>query len=94
MPKSESGGGKKDRPPHPSALVFGGLLSFLIGVFVASSYGIVLWISLAVFFYWLWFNVLKGRNFHYALIFTLALSFGFFYYHFYLNLKESRENIV
>ena len=91
MPKSESGGEKKGRA---SELVFGGLFSFLLGVFIASSYGLATWISLAVFSYWLWSKAVKDRNFHYALIFVLALSLGFFYYHFYLNLKESRENIV
>ncbi|OGZ00748.1 MAG: hypothetical protein A2946_03385 [Candidatus Liptonbacteria bacterium RIFCSPLOWO2_01_FULL_53_13] len=77
----------------PADIAFAGALSFLAGVFVAgftaSGFVIVaLAVVVAVGFYFVRLHISISPYLH--IFFILCLFLGFFYYHFFLNLRESR----
>jgi len=93
---------------HPSDMVFGGAVSFLLGVAAASLGWNIFFVFGAALVLWSASFLIHApvplggmvRDFaghrlpwKYAAIFLAAIFCGIFYFHFYLNFKHQRENI-
>lgn len=74
---------------HPADLLFAGMLAFLGGVFVASASGFFQFAGMFSAALWLFLNLRRNRSLRTIFVFLIFLFVGAFYYHFYLNFKES-----
>jgi len=76
-------------------LIFGGAVSFLLGVFLA-GFGLV-WYFAAVFFllllfiFYLLLNIKPSAK--HAVLFLFIFAFGIFYFHLYFNFKAAGEHL-
>jgi competence protein ComEC len=81
---------------HISDIVFGVALSFMLGIAVASfgwSVGLACAVAMVIGSVILFF-VKRVHFWKILLMFIAAIFFGAFYYHFYFNLRDTREHII